>query len=163
IPYCWGGYDSSYTSSNPSTWSNFQEAIYLNRYAGNTSKAYGKYMPGTAGIDCSGYICAIWELGYPKRGTMGFKDDLYNLSKKPGEDDSDSVPFKQIPVDEIDRFDILNRESRVMVIDDIDDNYIYVYESTSKNGGCAQNNVYTKTQVFNTWGYTPYRYRPWSD
>lgn len=163
IPYCWGGYDSSYTSSNPSTWSNFQEAIYLNRYAGNTSKAYGKYMPGTAGIDCSGYICAIWELGYPKRGTMGFKDDLYNLSKKPGEDDSDSVPFKQIPADEIDRFDILNRESHVMVIDDIDDNYIYVYESTSKNGGCVQNNVYTKTQVFNTWGYTPYRYRPWSD
>jgi len=163
IPYCWGGYDSSYTSSNRTDWDNFLDAINLGKYAGNTSSAYGNYMPGTAGLDCSGYICAIWELGYPKRGTMGSDYDIYNLSKMPGETDSDSVPFKQISASEISGFDILNRVSHVMVIDTIDGNDLYVYESTSGNGGNVQKNIYTKTQVFSTWGYTPYRYRPWAD
>lgn len=58
IPYCWGGFDSTYTSSAPAYWSNFGNAMSQGRYAGNVYLS-GGYKFGTAGLDCSGFVSAV--------------------------------------------------------------------------------------------------------
>lgn len=64
IPYCWGGYDSLATKSTNQKWDNFQDAINKGAVAGNLGIT-PNYIPGTAGLDCSGFISVV--LGLEKR------------------------------------------------------------------------------------------------
>lgn len=72
IPYCWGGFDSQYTSN--SGYSTFDQAIAAEHIAGNVSSANGnKKVPGTAGLDCSGFVSAAYGLS-TKKGTGDLLD-----------------------------------------------------------------------------------------
>ena len=60
MPYCWGGYDSP---------SDFKTKVNgTTYYAGNVSSSYGSYVPNTAGIDCSGFVCRAFLIS-DKLGT----------------------------------------------------------------------------------------------
>lgn len=69
IPYCWGGFFSPYSGFKGKT---FKDAINKKYVAGNISPdGYYKYM--TAGLDCSGFVCAA--LGFDsKHSTSGLLD-----------------------------------------------------------------------------------------
>ena len=60
IPYCWGGY-ISVDISNQTDVENFSDAIIKGYTAGNV-KSSGKYQFFTAGLDCSGFVCAVYNL-----------------------------------------------------------------------------------------------------
>lgn len=60
IPYCWGGFDSLYTS-NTTGCSNFNEAIAEGCTAGNVYITEDRQKKSkTAGLDCSGFVSAAY-------------------------------------------------------------------------------------------------------
>ena len=82
IPYCWGGFDGIDRSSYYS-WSNFKDAISKNIFAGNIdvlSSPY--YTPGTAGLDCSGFVSASLEFT-TKYNTRDLYEDMGNFVSIP--------------------------------------------------------------------------------
>ena len=57
IPYCWGGYYALDVGVGKQT---FPQLLKNNYLAGNIApKGWYKYM--TAGLDCSGYVCAVFK------------------------------------------------------------------------------------------------------
>lgn len=73
IPYCWGGFDGIDRSSS-SSWGSFTGAMAANQFAGNVNcDALSYRSPGTAGVDCSGFVSAALGLT-SKYNTSG----LYN-------------------------------------------------------------------------------------
>lgn len=78
IPYCWGGFESQYTSGL-SGYATFDAAIAAGYTAGNVSSANGNQrVPGTTGLDCSGFVSAAYGLS-SKMGTgnlINFGTDL---------------------------------------------------------------------------------------
>lgn len=70
IPYCWGGFDSRYTSNTPGC-SDFNEAIAADCTAGNVLTKGNEKISGTAGLDCSGFASAAYGFSY-KWGTGSF-------------------------------------------------------------------------------------------
>lgn len=69
IPYCWGGFYSPYVGFGGKT---FQDVIDKKYVAGNiNSVGYYKYM--TAGLDCSGFVCAAFGFT-SKQSTSGLSD-----------------------------------------------------------------------------------------
>lgn len=95
IPYCWGGLDSLDMKSDDAPWANFLDAINQGAYAGNvnTSDSIG-YIPGTAGIDCSGFIQAAYNIQNPAKLSTWTMFNTY---------------FTPISVNELKRMDILNK------------------------------------------------------
>ncbi len=87
IPYCWGGFDSRYTS-NTSGCSNFNEAIAADGTAGNVLTKGNEKINGTAGLDCSGFASAAYGFSY-KWGT----GDFMNHGKKVDKDTIQSMDF----------------------------------------------------------------------
>ncbi|MBP3610400.1 MAG: hypothetical protein J6J42_08710 [Lachnospiraceae bacterium] len=80
IPYCWGGYDSRYTSNNYS-YDNFVEAINAGYIAGNVDTSNGNQkVSGTAGLDCSGLVCAAYDIS--KQGTWYFDEYGTTVTKE---------------------------------------------------------------------------------
>ena len=77
-PYCWGGFDSIYTSNNPG-YSTFSAAINAGYVAGNVSSAYSYKVPGTAGLDCSGFVSAVYAFT-SKQGTGALASNLNSVS-----------------------------------------------------------------------------------
>jgi cell wall-associated NlpC family hydrolase len=77
IPYCWGGFDGIDTSSAPSSWSNFKDAMNKGKYAGNIYTGTSGWVSGTAGLDCSGFASAAYAFSQ-KYNTTG----LYNMANK---------------------------------------------------------------------------------
>ena len=76
-PYTWGGYDSLNTSSvsGKKGWKNFTAGVKKGRYTGNTSSKYGNQrVPNTIGLDCSGLVSAVFQLGKSKKGTSNLVD-----------------------------------------------------------------------------------------
>lgn len=69
IPYCWGGFDSQYTTN--SSYSSFQNAINHGLTAGNISSLSNGKVAGTTGLDCSGFVSAAYGLS-SKYGTSDF-------------------------------------------------------------------------------------------
>ncbi|MCR5321943.1 MAG: hypothetical protein K6E85_01465 [Lachnospiraceae bacterium] len=67
IPYCWGGFESQ-DSSNYSAYGNFLSAINAGFVAGNICDTSTSYIYGTAGLDCSGFVCAAYGMS-TKHGT----------------------------------------------------------------------------------------------
>lgn len=60
IPYCWGGYVSLDLSNQPQV-KNFKDALQKGYIAGNINTS-GGYKPLTAGLDCSGFVSAVYKL-----------------------------------------------------------------------------------------------------
>ena len=123
IPYCWGGKDTP---------NYFQDKISRRTspmyYAGNIDSKYSNgtyhdYISGTAGIDCSGFVCNCFSL--PVLGTSDLMSSSY--FNKIGD-------WKQGK-----QFDILLKSGHVMILN----NYnivngqsvgCYVWESTTRDG-----------------------------
>lgn len=64
IPYCWGGFDSLDTSSSKSYWSNFAGGLAAGKDAGNIHTSGHNWISSTVGLDCSGFISAIYGFSY---------------------------------------------------------------------------------------------------
>lgn len=78
IPYDWGGQDSLDSNSYDSPWGNFIDAVNKGAYTGNvnTEAGYG-YIPGTAGIDCSGFVQAAFNVKDSKLSTSSMFDTYF--------------------------------------------------------------------------------------
>lgn len=92
LPYCWGGY-ISIDISNKEGVKNFQDAISKGYVSGNVFTE-GGYKEYTAGLDCSGFVSAVYKL--PEKcstqtlkyyfDVIDIKDikpmDIFNIEKK---------------------------------------------------------------------------------
>lgn len=76
IPYCWGGYIALDISNQPQV-KNFQDAIIKGYIAGNINTSEG-YKPLTAGLDCSGFVSAVFKLPV-KASTETLEDYFYPI------------------------------------------------------------------------------------
>lgn len=120
IPYCWGGIDGIDTSSYDAYGTNFIDSISKGSYAGNvnTDSGFG-HIPGTTGIDCSGFVQAAYNIKDYKLSTSTLFDKY----------------FVKINLSDIKHMDILDRPGDHVVLFDrwgtfngIDG--AYTYEST---------------------------------
>lgn len=101
IPYTWGGLDSLDMASYNAPWTNFIDAINQGAYAGNVQTDYNYgYIPGTAGLDCSGFVQAAFNIHDYKQSTQTL---LQNY-------------FTQINMSDIKPMDILDNPSSHVAI-----------------------------------------------
>lgn len=83
VPYCWGGYDSRYTSYTE--YDTFSEAIEHGYVAGNRCTVSDIQVEGTAGLDCSGFVSAAYGIsrlttaGFDNNGTAVTKDTINTM------------------------------------------------------------------------------------
>lgn len=103
IPYNWGGLDGLDSASYNSGWTNFLDAVNKGAFIGNvnTDAGYG-LIPGTAGIDCSGFIQSSYNIQDYKLSTS----TLFNKY------------FVKIDLKDIKHMDILDRPGDHVVIFD---------------------------------------------
>lgn len=103
IPYDWGALDSLDSHSYNTSWSNFLDAVNKGAYIGNvnTEAGYG-YIPSTAGIDCSGFVQATFNIKDYKISTSTMFDKY----------------FTKIALENIKHMDILNKPGDHVVIFD---------------------------------------------
>lgn len=103
IPYDWGGLDGIDSSSGGTSWTSFQNAIFKGAFAGNvnTEAGYG-YISGTAGIDCSGFVQATFNIKDSKLCTSTVFNDYFN----------------KIDINDIKHMDILDKPGDHIVIFD---------------------------------------------
>ncbi len=150
IPYNWGGEDSLDSNSYNSPWENFLDAVNKGAYIGNvnTQAGYG-YIPGTAGIDCSGFVQATFNIKDSKLSTSS----LFNSY------------FTKINLNDIKHMDILNKPYDHVVIFDSwgtlnGVNGAFTYESTPDQtyGGIQGTKKYFISMDEINKGYIPGRY-----
>ena len=150
IPYNWGGLDGLTSNSYNAPWTNFLDAINNNAYAGNvnTDAGYG-YIPGTAGIDCSGFVQASFNIAGSKLSTS----TLFNNY------------FTKINLSDIKHMDILNKPGDHVVIFDKWGSMngvsgAFTYESTNDQtyGGIQGTKQYFMPMKELNSGYIPGRY-----
>lgn len=103
IPYDWGGIDGLNSTSYSMPWTNFLDAVDKGAYVGNvnTEAGYG-YIVGTAGIDCSGFIQASFNINTSKLSTSTLFDSC----------------FIKININDIKHMDILDKPGDHVVIFD---------------------------------------------
>jgi uncharacterized protein YraI len=103
IPYNWGGLDGIDSNSFYSGWTSFLDAVNKGAYTGNVNieAGYG-LLPGTAGIDCSGFVQAAYNIRDSKLSTS----TLFNKY------------FLKIDLKDIKHMDILDRPGDHVVIFD---------------------------------------------
>ncbi|AKN32003.1 peptide-binding protein [Clostridium carboxidivorans P7] len=78
IPYNWGGQDSLDSNSYGSPWSNFLDAVNKGAFTGNVNTEAGfGYISGTAGIDCSGFVQATFNVKDSKLSTSSMFDTYF--------------------------------------------------------------------------------------
>jgi hypothetical protein len=131
LPYCWGGYTSLDISDRPDV-KNFGEAIKKGYTAGNVY-CLGNYKNLTAGLDCSGFVCAVYKIPV-KYGT----DNLNNY-------------FNLINIKDLKPMDILNcRDKHV---------FIYLKETADKKGIITMEASYDKSSMNSE--KTIINYRSW--
>lgn len=78
IPYNWGGLDGMDTRS-VTQWGSFLDAIDKGAMAGNIETEEG-YKPGTAGLDCSGFVQSAFEIPGWKQSTSTLGQYLTPIS-----------------------------------------------------------------------------------
>lgn len=150
IPYNWGGLDSPYTSSYNAKWSNFSDAISKGAYAGNVNSEAGLgYIAGTAGLDCSGFVQAVFNIKDYKQSTSTL---LTNY-------------FTRINLSDIQHMDILVKTYDHVAIFDRWGTYngiygAFTYESTTDElfGGIQGTKRYFMPLELIKDGYIPARY-----
>ncbi len=150
IPYNWGGQDSLDSNSYNSPWVNFLDAVNKGAYTGNvnTEAGYG-YIPSTAGIDCSGFIQAVFNIKDSKLSTSSLFDSY----------------FAKISLNDIKHMDILNKPYDHVVVFDkwgtLNGVYgAFTYESTPDEtyGGIQGTKKYFMSMDEINKGYIPGRY-----
>ncbi|WP_027625895.1 SH3 domain-containing protein [Clostridium lundense] len=150
IPYNWGGQDSLDSFSIDSPWTNFLDAINKGAHAGNvnTEAGYG-YISGTAGIDCSGFVQATFNIKDYKLSTS----TLFNKY------------FTKINLNDLKHMDILDKPCDHVVIFDkwgtLNGVYgAFTYESTTDDiyGGIQGTKKYFISMNEINKGYIPGRY-----
>ncbi len=150
IPYNWGGSDSLNSNSYNAPWTNFLDAINNNAYAGNvnTDAGYG-YIPGTAGIDCSGFVQASFNISGYKLSTS----TLFNEY------------FTKINLSDIKHMDILDKPGDHVVIFDkwgsrngVSGAFTYEATPDQTYGGIQGTKQYFITMTELNSGYIPGRY-----
>lgn len=78
IPYNWGGQDGLNSNSIGTSWTSFLDAISQGAYAGNVNVDSGRgYISGTAGIDCSGFVQATFNITDYKISTSTIFDKYF--------------------------------------------------------------------------------------
>jgi uncharacterized protein YraI len=94
IPYDWGGLDGVDLHSYNEPWTGFLDAVNKGAYTGNTDADGGiGYVPGTAGLDCSGFVQAAYDI-------QGYKQSTSTLLNK---------YFVPINLSDIKHMDILDK------------------------------------------------------
>jgi uncharacterized protein YraI len=83
IPYCWGGFDGITTSSSPSVWTDFVDAMSKGKFAGNVNTSTVGWQSGTAGLDCSGFISSVAGFS-SKLSTVNLASSTYTASVSAG-------------------------------------------------------------------------------
>ncbi|OPJ62882.1 SH3 domain-containing protein [Clostridium oryzae] len=151
IPYDWGGIDGFDTRSYSAPWTNFLDAIDKGAFAGNVNTSLGTgYIQGTAGMDCSGFVQAAFNIVDYKQSTTTLLNNY----------------FKQIPLSDIKHMDILDRPGNHVVIFDKwgilnGVNGAFTYEATPDQtyGGIQGTKRYflSMNSILNK-GYIPARY-----
>lgn len=150
IPYDWGGLDTIDTSTFGTPWGNFIDAVNKGAFTGNSSSSGGiGYVNGTAGVDCSGFVQAVFNI----KGTKLSTSTLFNQY------------FSPIPLSDIKHMDILNYPGHHVVIFDRwgTKNGVtgaYTYEATTNQtyGGIQGTKKYfISLRAINN-AYTPGRY-----
>lgn len=150
IPYNWGGLDSPYTSSYNAKWSGFSDAISKGAFAGNVNSEAGLgYIAGTAGLDCSGFVQAVFNIKDYKQSTSTLLNNY----------------FTPIKLNEIQHMDVLIKTYDHVAIFDKWGTYngiygAYTYESTTDEafGGIQGTKRYFMTMEEINDGYIPARY-----
>ncbi|QCX33552.1 SH3 domain-containing protein [Caloramator sp. E03] len=103
IPYNWGGLDSIDTYSYNAPWTSFLDAIEKGAFAGNVNTQSGMgYISQTAGLDCSGFVQAVFNIKDWKLSTS----TLFNSY------------FTKIDIKDLKHMDILNKPGDHVVIFD---------------------------------------------
>lgn len=150
IPYDWGGLDSLDTSSDGAPWTSFVDAINNGAFAGNvnTSAPYG-YIKGTAGIDCSGFVQATFNIKDYKQSTSTL---LNNYFTKINLSDLKHMDILDKPGDHVVIFDKWGTQNGVQGA--------FTYESTPDQtyGGIQGTKKYFITMNEINSGYIPARY-----
>lgn len=80
LPYTWGGWDTTSTSSEPTLWRNFAGGLKKKKYVGNVSNKSPGRVPNTIGVDCSGLISAAFSLP-EKHGTSNLVGKYFTAVK----------------------------------------------------------------------------------
>jgi uncharacterized protein YraI len=150
IPYDWGGQDGLDSNSINTPWTSFLDAINRGAFAGNVNTTAGhSYVPGTAGIDCSGFIQATFNIHDDKISTSTMFDKY----------------FTKINLTDLKHMDILDRPGdHVLIFDKWGTlngvNGAYTYESTWDQyfGGIQGTKQYFVTMDDINNGYIPGRY-----
>lgn len=151
IPYNWGGFDGLNSHSYNAPWTNFLNAVSYGAYTGNvnTDGGYG-YISGTAGLDCSGFVQAVFNINDYKQSTT----TLFNNY------------FYQISISDIKHMDILDKKGEHVVIFDKwgyrNGVYgAYTYESTPDQtyGGIQGTKQYFMSMSEINRGYIAGRYK----
>lgn len=150
IPYNWGGQDSLDSKSINAPWTNFLDGVNKGAYTGNVNTEAGMgYISGTAGIDCSGFVQAVFNIQDYKISTSTMFDKY----------------FKRINLNELKHMDILNRAGdHVLIFDKWGTlngiSGAYTYESTWDQvfGGIQGTKKYFVTMDDINNGYIPGRY-----
>lgn len=150
IPYNWGGLDSLDLYSYNAGWTNFLDAVNKGAFTGNVNTDAGLgLIPGTAGIDCSGFVQAAYNIKDYKQSTS----TLFNKY------------FVKIDIKDIKHMDILNRPGDHVVIFDkwgtlngISGAYTYEATPDQTFGGIQGTKRYFLTMSDINNGYIPGRY-----
>lgn len=133
IPYCWGGY-ISLDISNQKDVKNFEEAVAKGYTTGNVNSS-GGYVDFTAGLDCSGFVSAVFNL--PE------KCSTQTLNQY----------FEEINVDELKPMDIFNSEKN--------HTFIFIRETPDKKGIITMES--TTNKYARTRDKTVINYRSWEE
>lgn len=150
IPYDWGGQDGLDSNSIGTPWTNFLDAISKGAFAGNVNTTAGNsYVSGTAGIDCSGFVQATFNIHDYKISTSTMFDKY----------------FTKINLSDLKHMDILDRPGdHVLIFDKWGTlngvNGAYTYEATWDQvfGGIQGTKQYFVTMDDINNGYIPGRY-----
>jgi hypothetical protein len=149
-PYAWGGYDTDKTHSAGASWKNFAKSLKAKKvYTSNVKGIRNTpWVPKTSGVDCSGFISSVFDMG-DKRGTTTLLKGGWFVRR-------DSIY-------DVKRGDILNREGHHvrLVLGWVDKDRVRVIESTTTiDYGQVKENTYNVRQMEKD-GYYAARYTHW--
>lgn len=150
IPYDWGGIDGVDTCSYNAPWTSFLEAVNKGAFTGNVNSTGGLgYVTGTAGMDCSGFVQAAFNIHDYKQNTTSLLNNY----------------FVKIDMGSLKHMDILDKPGDHVAIFDrwgtMDGLYgAFTYEATTDqyHGGIQGTKRYFLSMNTLNSGYIPARY-----
>lgn len=151
IPYDWGGIDGVDTYSYNAPWTTFLDAVNNGAFAGNVNSDGGiGYVPGTAGMDCSGFVQAAFNIKDYKQSTTTLLNNY----------------FTQIDINSLQHMDILDKPGDHVAIFDkwgtlngISGAFTYEATPDQTYGGIQGTKRYFISMNTINQGYIPARYK----